>query len=142
MLKLKRPALRQHIEYVVVFYGLRNQYGPEEVIELPGGALLVDICANFSELAENEVIVLEARLLLSTGGESPVYIVARGVEGHDIFKCVDVRFLYTAMGGATYVDDVERGSVTVNITRITLRARSNLTEIHALPVDVYVRYYA
>jgi hypothetical protein len=142
MLKLKPKRLKQHIEYATVFHGSRNQYGPEAVIEIPEKAIVSDICAGFSELAGDEVITLEARLLLGTGDEEPVYITASGSEGRYLFRCLSIAHLYTAMGGLTYMDDVEEGSVTVDITRITVRARSSAYESHALPVDVYVRYYA
>ena len=103
---------------------------------------MIDICAEFSELGDDEIMTVKLELEFSDGTTREIYLFANSAEGIYQLKCIRATQLYTVMGGLTYMDDVyDYVTERKNIVAVTARARSNKPFSHALPPAVYIGYY-
>jgi hypothetical protein len=117
-------------------------YGAPKRIELPDNALVIDICAEFSELGDDEIMTVELKLQFNDLTEREMYLFASGAEGTYQVKCVRATQLYTTMGGLTFMDDVyDYVTDRKNIVAVIARARSNKLVPQSFPPAVYIGYY-
>jgi hypothetical protein len=101
-----------------------------------------DICAEFSELGDDEIMTVELKLEFSDGTARETYLFADSAEGAYQIKCMNTAYIYGLMGGLAYMDDVyDYVTDRKNIVAVTARARSNKPISHAFPPAVYVGYY-